>query len=102
MHAGRRARERAGAERGITRALRTQPPVAGEPPGAGDEHTDADPFALGVPQPLDPSVLRCHELVALDDDPRVRILRSRPDRRIDRGCTESTHSAARSPLAALA
>ena len=82
------------AERSLTRSLETQSPIAGKSPGAPDEHADPDPFALGIRDALDASVLRRHELVALEDDPRIRVLRSSRGCRIERGCTEFTHSAA--------
>ena len=91
MRPGRGAGEGARAKRGLPSSLDAQPPIAGKSPGASDEHADADSFALGVPDALDTAVLRGHELVALEDDPRVRVLRSCPDRGVDRGCTEFAH-----------
>ena len=54
-------------------ALLVEPPVAGEPPGAADEHAHADPLGLLVVEPLDPAVPRSDHLRAAHDDPRVRV-----------------------------
>ena len=94
MSACRSACEGARSERGLTGTLGAQPPTTGKSPRASDEHADADSFALGIPDALDTPVLRRHELVALEDDPRIRVLRSSRGCRIERGCTEFTHSAA--------
>ena len=91
MQACRSAREGARSERGLTGTLGAQPPTTGKSPGASDEHADADPFALGIPDALDPPVLRRHELVALEDDPSIRVLRASTGRRVDRSCAELSH-----------
>ena len=54
-------------------ALLVEPPVAGEPPGASDEHAHADPLGLLVVQPLDPAVPRSDHLRAAHDDARIRV-----------------------------
>jgi hypothetical protein len=102
VQACRGAGEGAGAKRGLPRSLGGQPPIAGKPPRPSDQHADPDPFALGIRDTLDPSVLRRHELVTLQDGPCIRVLRTCAGRRIDRRCTHVSHLAARSPLAALA
>src|SRR6185437_2159580 len=85
------AREGAGPKRRLASAFARKPAVAREAPRAVDEDADADPLALRIREPIDSSVLRCDELVALGDHPCVRVLGSSPGRRIDRGCTKITH-----------
>jgi hypothetical protein len=91
VHSGRGAGKRVGAKCSVTRAVDRQPSIARESPGAAYEHTDADPFALRVRRPLDSPVLRRYELFALEHDPRVRVLRTRPGRGVDPGCAEASH-----------
>ena len=83
----RGAREGAGSERCVAGAVGGEPPVAGKPPGAVEQHPDADAFALGIGEALDAAALRRDELVPLHHDTRVRVLGPSPGRRIDRGCT---------------
>ena len=54
-------------------ALLVEPPVAGEPPGAADEHAHADPLGLLVVEPLDAAVPRSDHLRAAHDDARIRV-----------------------------
>src|SRR6185312_17560664 len=54
-------------------ALVVESPVAGEPPGAADEHAHADPLGLLVVEPLDAAVPRSDHLGAAHDDARIRV-----------------------------
>ena len=93
MPTGGSAREGAGPKRRLASAFAGEPAVAREAPRAVHEDADADPLALRVREPLDSSVLRRDELVALGDHACVGVLGPSPGRRIDRGC--STHHASR-------
>ena len=95
--AGRR-RESVGAERGVARALGREPPVGGEPPGAADEHADADPFRLAVGERVDPPVLRADVLRAAHDRPCVGVARPGAERRVDCRCTGFTHRSRTLPM----
>ena len=53
--------------------LLVEPPVAGEAPGAADEHAHADPLGLVVVEPLDAAVPRSDHLRAAHDDARIRV-----------------------------
>ena len=64
LPAGGRARTSQRAARRVPGAVRVEPPVAREAPGAVDEHADADALALAVAERLDAAVLRRHRLVA--------------------------------------
>src|SRR5438132_12257482 len=100
-------REGARPQRRLAGALRGQAAVAGEAPGAVDEHADTDAFALRVRELLDATVLRRHELAAPHDRACVGVLGTRPESHIDRSCAQVAHSfrtlvttgAARNPLA---
>src|SRR2546430_15727120 len=85
-------RESARSKRRLAGALRGQAAVAGEAPGAVDEHADADALALRVGELLDATILRRDELAAPHDCARVGVLGTRPDSRIDRSCAEVAHS----------
>ena len=91
MPTGGSAREGAGPKRRLASAFAGEPAVAREAPRAVHEDADADPLALRVREPLDSSVLRRDELVALGDHACVGVLGPSPGRRIDRGCTKITH-----------
>ena len=60
------------AGRGLRAAL-VEPPVAGEAPGAADQHAHADALGLLVVEPLDAAVPRSDHLGAAHDDARVRV-----------------------------
>jgi hypothetical protein len=85
------AREAARAGGRVLRAFVRQAPVARESPCAVDEDAHADPFALGIRHPVDPSVLGRDELLALEHDARVGVLGTGRGRGGDGGCTEIAH-----------
>ena len=66
-------RERGRLASGRLGALLVEPPVAGEAPGAADEHAHADPLGLLVVEPLDAAVPRSDHLRAAHDDARIRV-----------------------------
>src|SRR2546422_18402 len=85
-------RESARPKRRLAGALRGQAAVAGEAPGAVDEHADADAFALRVGELLDATILRRDELAAPHHCARIGIFGTRADSRIDRSCAQVAHS----------
>ena len=74
-----------------SRALGVEPPVAGEAPGAVDEHAHADALALGVVEPLDAPVAGSDHLRAPDDHPRVRVGRPGAESRGHRLLAKLSH-----------
>ena len=89
--AGRGAREGGCPERGVAGRRVVQPPDPGEPPGAVDEHPDADALALGVAQIVDLAVLRDHGLAPERDRARVRVGRPCAQCRIHRCLGQRLH-----------
>ena len=98
--AGRRG-EPAGAPRSVARSLGREPAVGGEPPGAADEHPNADPLAFAIGQRLDPSVLRPDRLRAPDGRPRIGVARAGPEGGVDGGYTRIAHLRRTLPAATM-
>ena len=77
--------------RGGAGALGAQVVVAGEPPGAADEHAHADPLGLGVIEAVDALVPRGHVLLPAHDRARVCIGRTGGESRGHRLVAELPH-----------
>ena len=75
--------EGTGAERGLTGAVRGEPAVAGEAPGAVDEYPDADPLALDVADRFDATVLGGDRLRAAKHAARICVRGTGGDRSVD-------------------
>ena len=88
---GARARKGDGPECRVAGALLREAWVAGEAPGAVDEHAGADPLGLGVRDGIDLAVLRRHQLRAALDDARVGVACPGRDGGVDRVSSEVLH-----------
>jgi hypothetical protein len=83
----RGAREGTGSKGRVACAVRREPSVTSESPGAVEKNPYADALALRIGEAFDASALRRHELVSLHHDACVRVLGSRSSSRIHCGGT---------------
>src|SRR5439155_3398324 len=89
--AGRGTGEGGRAQRSLAGARLVEAALAGEAPGAVDEHPDADSLALGVAQVVDLPVLRDDVLAPKRDRARVRVRGAGAQRRVHRCLGQRLH-----------
>ena len=93
MPARSRLGERACLSGRRARAFLAQTAVAGEAPGAADEHAHTDPLALAVVETLDSLVAGADDLGPAHDHARIGVRRSSPESRGHRLVAELPHAA---------